>query len=245
MKVTYLGHSGFLLEWPDFDWLFDYYEGELPTGDGEKTLVVFVSHKHQDHFNPEIFSIKGYREIYYVLSSDTKRAAEKLSSSGHPLYFLKAREQLSLTIGSSGTELQIQTLRSTDCGVAFLVEYDGKTIYHAGDLNWWVWPGETRQYNQNMTANFLRYTESLKGKELFAAFLPLDPRQGEWYSKGMAHVLSIAQVTYAFPMHFWKDHSIIQKFLLSEEGRPFQKQVVPLTAPGQVTDCPVLHVQED
>ncbi len=34
---------------------------------------------------------------------------------------------------------EIRTLRSTDEGVAFVVHYAGKTIYHAGDLNWWHW----------------------------------------------------------------------------------------------------------
>ena len=38
-------------------------------------------------------------------------------------------------------------------------------IYHAGDLNWWVWPGESKQYNNNMTANFKNYTAPLKGLE--------------------------------------------------------------------------------
>ena len=30
IKVTYIGHSGFWVEWPDCIWLFDYYEGKLP-----------------------------------------------------------------------------------------------------------------------------------------------------------------------------------------------------------------------
>ena len=34
-------------------------------------------------------------------------------------------------------DMKIETLRSNDAGVAFLVEACGKTIYHAGDLHWW------------------------------------------------------------------------------------------------------------
>ena len=30
MKITYLNHSGFLLEWSQAYWLFDYYKGEMP-----------------------------------------------------------------------------------------------------------------------------------------------------------------------------------------------------------------------
>ena len=33
----------------------------------------------------------------------------------------------------------IETLKSTDEGVAYIVHSDGITIYHAGDLNWWHW----------------------------------------------------------------------------------------------------------
>ena len=49
-----------------------------------------------------------------------------------------------------------------------------------------------------MTANFQRYTEPLKGMELFAAFLPLDPRQGEWYDKGFSYMMEIS-ILEAFP----------------------------------------------
>ena len=37
--------------------------------------------------------------------------------------------------------LKIRTLKSTDLGVAFMVETEGRRIYHAGDLNRWQWEG--------------------------------------------------------------------------------------------------------
>ena len=43
MKVTYIGHSGFLLEWKDCFWLFDYYEGNIPIPSVPKPLYVFSS----------------------------------------------------------------------------------------------------------------------------------------------------------------------------------------------------------
>ena len=122
--------------------------------------------------------------------------------------------------------------------MAFLVETDGKKIYHAGDLNWWVWPGESKQYNHNMTANFKRYTEPLKGVELFAAFLPLDPRQGEWYEKGFSYMMENALIHYAFPMHFWKDYSIIPKYLSTPQGQKYKNQIILLEKEGQVIYCP-------
>ena len=232
MEVTYISHSGFLLEWQDCDWLFDYCQGPLPRGNSGKPLFVFVSHKHGDHFSPEIFSIEGYSEICYILSQDTRRQMKQFPHIEH-VHFLKAGETLRLPVKNSGSCLDIRTLPSTDCGVAFLVTYEGKTIYHAGDLNWWVWKGETKQYNNNMTANFLKYTKPLEGLKLFAAFLPLDPRQEDWYSKGMVHVLETAQVSHALPLHFWKDFSVIDKYLNPPEGTPYRNQTVRLTKDGQ------------
>lgn len=73
-------------------------------------------------------------------------------------------------------ELKIRTLKSTDVGVAFLVETDKKKIYHAGDLNWWHWQGEEKYWNNNMASNYKRSVDQLDGETLDAAFLPLDPR---------------------------------------------------------------------
>ena len=141
---------------------------------------------------------------------------------------MKAEENLSLTWGDEAYSLSVKTLRSTDCGVAFLIHTEGKDIYHAGDLNWWVWPGESKQYNNNMTANFKRYTEPLKGLDLFAAFLPLDPRQEEWYDKGFSYILENTKTRYAFPMHFWKDFSVIQKYLETPAGEKYRDHIVVL-----------------
>lgn len=237
MQITYIGHSGFLAELSHCSCLFDYYEGKIPELDKEKPLFIFVSHRHQDHFNPDIFRITGPGEIHYVLSSDTRRyMKERMHLPG--LHFMKAEENLTLTWGDGGYSLTVNTLHSTDCGTAFLVHTENKTLYHAGDLNWWVWPGETKQYNNNMTANFKRYTEPLKGQKLFAAFLPLDPRQGEWYDKGFSYVLENTEIQYAFPMHFWKDFSVIQKYLSTDTGKKHKENIVILEKEGQIIDCP-------
>lgn len=78
IKVTYLDHSGFLVELEDAYFLFDYYKGRLPQIDLEKKMFVFVSHAHHDHYRKDIFNLrKHFREIRYVLSSDIEIKAEK------------------------------------------------------------------------------------------------------------------------------------------------------------------------
>ena len=89
-----------------------------------------------------------------------------------------------------------------------------------------------------MTANFKRYTEPLKGLDLFAAFLPLDPRQEEWYDKGFSYILENTKTRYAFPMHFWKDFSVIQKYLETPAGEQYRDRIVVLEKEGQVISCP-------
>ena len=70
MKVTYIGHSGFLVETSGCSLLFDYYQGQIPRLRQDTPLFVFVSHSHSDHFNPEIFSIKGPDTIHYIISRE-------------------------------------------------------------------------------------------------------------------------------------------------------------------------------
>jgi hypothetical protein len=44
----------------------------------------------------------------------------------------------------------LKTLLSTDEGVSFLLECPEGTIYHAEDLNDWVWEEETVTYNKQI-----------------------------------------------------------------------------------------------
>ena len=123
MRVTYLGHSGFLIEMEDAYFLFDYYRGQLPGMDAEKKLLVFVSHAHYDHYRKEIFTLRdAFPRLRFILSSDIfVREAEDVVS-------MKPNEEREVF------GCHIRTLRSTDEGVAFLIRYHGRTVYHAGDL---------------------------------------------------------------------------------------------------------------
>ena len=100
MKVTYIGHSGFLLEWKDCFWLFDYYEGNIPIPSVPKPLYVFSSHSHGDHFNPAIFSIAGFSKICYILSHDIMRKAKRYETTvnADSIHFIKARQKLLLPV---------------------------------------------------------------------------------------------------------------------------------------------------
>ena len=54
MTVTYIHHSGFLVETRKFYYLFDYESGDLPALNPEKPIFVLSSHSHDDHLNPHM-----------------------------------------------------------------------------------------------------------------------------------------------------------------------------------------------
>ena len=217
MKVTDLNHSGFLLEWEHSYWIFDYYKGAIPSLNPQKELLVFCSHSHGDHFNPDIFELlAAHPSTTYIFSNEIRNACKKLQKrTGAPLppiHFLKSRTDTCLT-SSSGETLQIHTLQSTDCGCAFLIEYDGKIIYHAGDLHWWYWEGEDVSWNKKMTADYKKEMEFLKDKSIDLSFTPLDPRQEKDYALGMNYFLENTYTRHMFPMHFWDNFNIIEQYM--------------------------------
>lgn len=214
MRVTYVGHSGFLLEWERCYWLFDYYTGDIPKMDPDKKVFVFVSHKHGDHFNPKVFNLRReHRHIEFVLSSDIPKS--QIGKVSEQAVVVEPEKPYDLRDGygdGDAKAIRLTTLKSTDLGVAFLLEYMGKTVYHAGDLNLWVWKEETRQYNDDMTTAFNEQMNHLKDVIIDAAFVPLDPRQDEDYYLGMETLLSTAKVNRVFPMHFGKEFSVIERY---------------------------------
>ncbi len=234
MRITYLGHSGFLAETKEHYLLFDYYTGKLPVFSPEKKLTVFVSHSHQDHYNKEIFALQNGLHITYVLSGDIRRKRiEELVHRENELLSVRAHETYRLY----GDQMAIETLRSTDIGVAYLVTLseEGRTyhFYHAGDLNLWKWAEESKAHNNNMEANFRREMELIRGRHFDAAFVPLDPRQEDFAFGGMDLFLETADADAVFPMHFWRQPEIIRAYL---KARPQVKNLILLEEEGRTCE---------
>ena len=179
MKITYLDHSGFAVEYKKYVLIFDWYKGKLPEFDSEKEIYVFSSHSHYDHFDRKIFELENiYPNVRYVLSADI---TEKPVPS--KVWFVIADKEY--RIGN----LKVQTLHSTDAGVAFLVYVDDRIIYHAGDLNWWHWEEESEYYNEQMRMDYQKEIHKLKNIRIDVAFVPLDPRQEEQYYLGLDYFM--------------------------------------------------------
>ena len=83
MRVTFLDHSGFLVETGSAALLFDWWKGELPAIKPELPLYVFASHRHEDHFDPRIFALEdGTREVRFILGHDIKLSPRNLERWG-------------------------------------------------------------------------------------------------------------------------------------------------------------------
>ena len=67
-------------------------------------------------------------------------------------------------------DLLITTLKSSDEGVAFLIEAEGSVLYHAGDLNWWHWDKENSD-EENEEAKQLFCSQVAQLKAGLFAFL--------------------------------------------------------------------------
>ncbi len=239
MNVTYIFHSSFLLETDECYYIFDYWKGTLPALDTSKPIFVFASHCHADHYNPEIFALLrslGMKQIIAVLARDIplKRYSELLQpTDGIPAESIPTVNIPTRSIPvvkafhSQEYDLpfhtHVQTLLSTDKGVAYFVTCPEGTFYHAGDLNEWNLPETPEQERRQMAGSYRAAVNKLKGKAIDIAFLPLDPRLEECYADGFLYFLKNMNVRQVFPMHYWKQPEIIGQFL---EKFPQYREVV-------------------
>lgn len=227
VKVTYIEHSGFMVETEHSCLLFDYWKGEIPEIPSRKDLYVFSSHAHKDHYTKNIFKLENRcSNVYYILSSDIRignrdwRRAENVT-------FVEPHRNI--TVG----RCNIRTLRSTDQGVAFAVKADGINVYHAGDLHWWEWPGEPERYNERMITSYKKELERIKLERFDLAFVVLDPRQEEAGTRGLDYFRRNIQSRYIFPMHVWEKYNLITEYIENNQNKLMTGQIMDISARGQ------------
>jgi L-ascorbate metabolism protein UlaG (beta-lactamase superfamily) len=216
--------------------IFDYYSNSAanrntdlaggifdPRAHSDEEIFVFSSHRHGDHYNPVILNWeKQHSNIHYILSND-------ISVHGKRASILSVAPDKTYTLSG----LSIQTLTSTDEGVAFLVKMDDITIYHAGDLHWWYWDGEPDPWNPAMERNYKEQIVKLKNTPIDVAFIPADPRQERFSHLGMSWFLQEVSCPHVFPMHFGKDYSIMEVLRSHPEIKPWLSRIHPVSERGQ------------
>ena len=222
MVIRFLHHSCFLVELDDRVLLFDYFDGNriegyhftgvLPEYEPGTRFYIFASHSHRDHYDMDVLRLKERYQVHYIFAKDIRVSPNFLKKHGidpevrKQITFVTAGEHRFLD------DMDITTYRSTDQGVAYLVRYHGVTLFHAGDLNDWQLKDESKQYNHNMSARYQREIQKIKECRIDVAFLPLDPRQEEYYGKGMEYFLQNIPVRHVYPMHYWERPEVIERF---------------------------------
>ena len=227
MHVTFLDHSGFLVELPGLTLLFDWWKGDLPPLPSGP-LLVFASHRHPDHFNPRVFALDdGQRDVRFLLGkgihlTDRNRKKWGLSEKA-------AADCRVLSGGESASPLPgvtVEALPSTDEGVAFLVTADETSVFHAGDLNDWVWEGEPEADNEAITAKWRAEIARIEGRHFDLAFVVLDPRQEADFWRGIDWFMRHTQTDKVYPMHFWKDWSVFSRLRELPCSEPYRDKLV-------------------
>ncbi len=224
-KVYYIMHSCFIVELEDRYLLFDYFNkevvadtvqfnGSLPQFDSEKKLYVFASHSHKDHWWLEILRMADSRKnIKFILSKDIRLGRNYLIRNGFDISIKEYIQFVSPLNKYRIDDMEIETLRSTDAGVAFVVSALGKIIYHAGDLNWWNAKGRGELYGELYGRDYKRALKSIGNKKVDITFVVLDPRLGEeGYYLGLDYFIKNIECDYIFPMHMWGDYKWIDRF---------------------------------
>ncbi|MDO4771845.1 MBL fold metallo-hydrolase [Porphyromonas sp.] len=211
MKLTFIGHSSYLIDTGDRYILFDYYRdsvdapslGEILPRPGDP-LYIFCTHSHGDHFSRKVFDLPvGDRPIRYIFHSEVADAVPKKQSA--QVLFVDTEESFSVDKHICG-----RAYGSTDLGGSFYVEIKvpndrpSFTLFHAGDLNNWHWNEEANDYYINLYETAYREELERFGRHPIAPELlmfPTDYRLGKDYLKGLKQFLEIAPCRYLAPMH--------------------------------------------
>ena len=241
MKVTYLEHSGFVIEDGKRAYVFDYWKDPAGVVD---TLVaqgyelhIFISHIHHDHYVKSIFKYLPYiHSVWYHEDVPALRDAfkEVQEIAGAKLDTEKARlvleriNNVELTKGQTISEegltedlvqqvfslhsmkvgdtvksdnLTVTMFGSTDAGGSFLVDTGTHRIFHAGDLNWWHWSGDTPENIAEAKALKEKEFAPLTGLSVDIMMFPVDARLEVAREWGALEVLGMMNTKLFIPMH--------------------------------------------
>jgi L-ascorbate metabolism protein UlaG (beta-lactamase superfamily) len=201
MKITYIYHSGVMVELKDVVLLFDYWKGEF-TFPADKRRTIFISHAHHDHYNPAVLDMDAV-----VIADAAIPNNQKNMHSVNPGDVLKLGD------------LTVSVFGSTDEGVSFLVEVDGKRIFHAGDLNDWHWRDEST-YDEIKEAKLKFEAEIAKIPlvHLDLAMFPVDARMGSGFYEGADRFIEKYKPDYFLPIHFTAQIGRVDEFARSAKN---------------------------
>lgn len=194
MRIHALGNSGFAVEKDESLLVMDCYNPKQHALLGDASLesylavTVLISHRHGDHYSRDIWSLKN---ASFVAGFDVPAPAGAA--------MLRPGERTALN------GMQIRAYGSTDEGVSFHIEWAGRSLFHAGDLNDWHWRDDgNADYTRQAEAAFSRELATIKKSvpHIDIAFFPVDPRMGSDYYRGAILFAAAMRPKLFIPMHY-------------------------------------------
>ncbi len=219
IKTIYIWHDCFVVKGPEAVLVFDFWKdpyqrGPLPNPlmnvDKEMPVYVFVSHGHKDHYNPEIFSwAKHFPNIHYIVSKDVRKRINHIVSpqSSYKGDKVDASKVIVMSDDDRYEDglISVRSFPSTDIGNSYAITIGGHTIFHAGDLNAWLWKDESteeevREALDGFNTIVDKIAAEFEGFDL--CFFPVDSRIGTDYFTGAKIFLERFKIEHFFPMHY-------------------------------------------
>lgn len=241
-SLTYVYHDCFLMETERLYVLFDYWKDPLATRDTidfpplldeivpEKPIYIVVSHHHKDHFSRRIFKW-GQRLslLQFIISKDVYKSVKyMLREGGNYTGYRPPLDKIHvLTPGEEFRDenIFVKAYPSTDTGNSYAIETGGLKIFHAGDLNAWLWLDESTKIEiEEGRRNFINIVESIRHDypAFDVAMFPVDSRLGTQYWWGAGYFVSVIACSLFLPMHFELAESDTEKERRRIDAAAFQ-----------------------
>ena len=198
MEIAYLLNSGFAVRLSRTLLVFDDYLDPAQAVEslltGAERVYFFVSHAHFDHFDAHILDYAP-SVTRYVMAAEIRRTKRGKRFPEEKTVYLENYS----CYEEEG--LRVDTFDSTDTGTSFLVEVEGRRIFHAGDFNWWHWKGDTEENNKFARNGFMKQMKKLDGLTVDIAFFPVDGRLEEFADIGAKEFCARTNIKALVTMH--------------------------------------------
>ena len=228
-EVTYIFHNCFTLKLEGATFLFDYPAESFITDNIRQTalskikatnLFVLSSHRHHDHFNPQLDQLgKATQNITCILSHDILKEQPRFNTlAGCQIVYPDQVYQIN--------GLEVTTFLSNDEGVAFLLSYHGVNVYFGGDLANWNWDEFEAEERQQMEDSFRNTLAKIATRQIQIGFSNTDHRLPNW--AGAAEFVHKVKPGLFVPMHTFGKTKTLVKFVkenpdLTEQTFRYQK----------------------